>query len=111
MCTFCKIARKELTARIVAETEDLVAFHDINPQAPTHLLVIPRKHISSLDASTDDDARILGRMLLLARTVAAQSGVEGGYRVVLNTGSSAGQSVFHIHVHVLGGRPMRWPPG
>lgn len=110
-CVFCRIATKEIPATIVFEDEDFVAFRDLSPQAPTHVLVIPKRHIASLDDVEESDADLLGRMLLAARTVAAQEGLKKGYRVVTNCGSGAGQSVFHLHLHVLGGRPMSWPPG
>jgi len=94
------------------ETPRVVAFRDINPQAPTHVLVIPRKHIRSLADIEDEDAGLLGEMVVVATAVARDAGlVDGGYRVVINTGVRAGQSVFHLHVHVLGGRAMSWPPG
>ena len=109
-CLFCKIVGGEIPATIVAEDDQFIAFRDIEPQAPTHVLVIPRTHIASLNEASD--AELMGRLLLFARGVAAEDGLtERGYRVVLNTNAEAGQSVFHIHAHVLGGRPMRWPPG
>ena len=112
MCVFCKIAQGQDKARIVYEDDEVVAFHDVNPQAPTHVLVIPRKHISSLDSAEPEDVMLLGRLLLAAHNVAATLGLSApGYRVVINNGSGAGQSVFHLHLHVLGGRRMRWPPG
>lgn len=109
-CIFCQIARGEVPAAMVQQDSDFVAFRDINPQAPTHVLVIPRRHIPTLNEA--EDADLMGRMLLFARSVAEREGLaERGYRLVLNTNSQAGQSVFHLHLHVLGGRPMRWPPG
>lgn len=112
MCLFCKIAKKEIPAKIVLEDDDVVAFHDINPGAPTHVLVIPRRHISSLTDAAPEDEALLGKLLLAAKRVADMEGRTGdGYRTVINSGPNAGQSVFHIHVHVLGGRPMAWPPG
>ena len=109
-CLFCRIARGEIPVTRVAENERCVAFRDINPQAPTHVLVIPREHMASLDDATDP--LILGEVLLMAQAVARNEGlVESGYRTVLNTNAGAGQSVFHLHAHVLGGRPMTWPPG
>ena len=110
-CVFCRIATREIPATIVFEDDDLVAFRDLSPQAPTHVLVIPKRHMASLDEAEGQDAELLGRMLLVARAVAAQEGLKKGYRVVTNCGAGAGQSVFHLHVHVLGGRPMSWPPG
>jgi histidine triad (HIT) family protein len=109
-CLFCRIVRGEIPARLVAEGDDYVAFRDVNPQAPTHVLVIPREHIPSLDAAREPG--ILGRLALAAADVARREGiVEDGYRVVVNTNAAAGQTVFHIHLHVLGGRDMGWPPG
>ncbi len=92
------------------ETADALAFRDVNPQAPTHVLVIPKRHVESLNAA--DSAELLGHILLLARDVADAEGIaSGGYRVVINTNADGGQTVFHMHAHLLGGRPMRWPPG
>lgn len=109
-CLFCRIVRGEIKATIVQETEEFVAFRDINPQAPVHVLVIPRRHVASLDAA--DDAELVGRMSLLAAAVARQEGIaESGYRTVINVNDDGGQTVHHLHVHLLGGRPMRWPPG
>jgi histidine triad (HIT) family protein len=109
-CLFCRIARGEIPAKLVASDEHFVAFHDIAPQAPTHILVIPRSHVASLDAA--DDAAMLGGLLLFARRVAREAGLaEPGYRTVLNTNRDAGQAVAHLHAHVLGGRRMAWPPG
>lgn len=110
-CLFCRIVSGELRADTVAEDEWAVAFRDINPQAPTHILVIPRKHIGSLGRAEEEDVDLLGRLLLLAQKVARNEGLASGFRVVLNNGAAAGQSVFHIHAHVLGGRPLGWPPG
>jgi histidine triad (HIT) family protein len=110
-CLFCKIAAGEIPAKIVHEDDDLIAFHDISPQAPIHVLVVPRKHVASLDAADDGDQALLGRILLAIRGLARELKIESGYRVVNNCGAPAGQSVFHIHFHVLGGRPMGWPPG
>ncbi len=111
MCLFCKIAAKEIPAKILFETDDVVAFHDINPVAPIHVLVIPRKHVVSVGDAAPEDEALLGKVLLAARRVAEELGVNEGFRVVANTGPAAGQSVFHLHVHVLGGRPLAWPPG
>ena len=109
-CLFCRIVRKEIPARLVADNECCVAFHDVNPQAPFHVLVIPRQHVASLDEATD--ALLLGQLVTTAAQVAREQGVAGsGYRTVVNTGADAGQTVHHIHVHVLGGRRLRWPPG
>ena len=111
-CLFCRIVNKELSSKIVYEDEQVVAFEDINPQAPTHVLVVPRKHIAGLNDATADEAKLLGQLQLVAAQVARARGiVESGYRVVINNGRGAGQSVFHLHLHLLGGRPMQWPPG
>jgi histidine triad (HIT) family protein len=110
-CLFCKIVAGDIPSTKVYEDDVVVAFEDVNPQAPVHLLVVPRRHVASLDAASRDDEALLGRVLLVAREIARERGIESGYRVVNNCGSSAGQSVFHIHFHVLGGRPMGWPPG
>jgi len=109
-CIFCSIANGKIPARKVLETDDVIAFHDLNPAAPFHVLVIPRRHIATLDDSTEGDALLLGKMLRGAREVAAQAGLENGYRVVMNVQAGAGQSVFHVHLHVLGGRDFAWPP-
>jgi histidine triad (HIT) family protein len=110
-CIFCKIGGKELPAKLIYEDADIFAFEDIHPQAPTHLLISPRKHMVSLNDATAEDAALLGRMLLVAKQLAAERGISGGYRTVINNGAGAGQSVDHLHLHVLGGRAMRWPPG
>jgi histidine triad (HIT) family protein len=112
MCLFCKIVAKQIPARVLFEDDDLLAFHDINPAAPTHVLVIPKAHIVSLHEGKADHEALFGKLLLAARRAAEMTGVEtSGYRVVANTGPDAGQSVFHLHLHVLGGRAMAWPPG
>jgi len=110
-CIFCKIGGKELPAKLIYEDADIFAFEDIHPQAPTHLLISPRKHLVSLNDATAEDTALLGRMLLVAKQLAAERGISGGYRTVINNGAGAGQSVDHLHLHVLGGRAMRWPPG
>ncbi|MDQ3804447.1 MAG: histidine triad nucleotide-binding protein [Acidobacteriota bacterium] len=111
-CIFCKIAAGEIPAQLVYEDEAAVAFRDINPQAPAHVLVIPREHVASLAEAGEAQESLLGRLLLAAARVAREAGlVESGYRTVINTGAGAGQSVFHLHLHVLGGRPLSWPPG
>ena len=111
-CLFCRIVAGEIEADVVYRDERSLAFRDINPQAPVHLLVIPREHIESLDEATQKDEMILGHLLRVAARVANEQGLsESGYRAVVNTGAGAGQSVFHLHVHVLGGRPLHWPPG
>lgn len=109
-CLFCRIARKEIPATIVAEDEHSIAFRDVNPQAPTHVLVIPRTHVESLDDVRDP--LLIARVMMMAADVARKEGiVVQGYRAVLNTNAGAGQSVFHLHAHVLGGRRLSWPPG
>ena len=111
-CLFCKIARKEIPAKIAHEDDDTIAFHDIHPVAPTHVLVIPKKHLVSLADAVEEDQALLGKLLLTARRLAEAEGrSREGFRVVINSGPNAGQSVFHVHVHVIGGRPMAWPPG
>ena len=110
-CLFCKIAGHEIDSEIVHETEDSVAFRDINPTAPTHVLVIPKKHVASAHDLGDDDSAILADVFATIRRVADEAGVSGGYRVVTNIGADAGQSVGHLHFHVIGGRTMSWPPG
>jgi histidine triad (HIT) family protein len=110
-CIFCKIVAGEIPSSKVHEDDDVFAFHDLNPQAPTHVLVVPRKHIASLDEAREADQALLGRILLTTQQLARQLGVSSGYRVVNNCGAPAGQSVFHIHFHLLGGRPLGWPPG
>ena len=111
-CLFCRVAAHELPAQILYEDEQCVAFRDIHPQAPAHLLVIPRKHIISLNDDLGNDKELLGHLLTIASRMAKEQGVDGsGYRIVINTNREAGQSVFHLHVHVLGGRMLGWPPG
>lgn len=110
MTIFQKILDRQIPARIVAEDEHCLAFHDVNPQAPVHVLVIPKVAVRSLAEATD--AGMLGQVMLMAARVARELGIEdSGYRVVLNTNGNAGQTVFHLHAHVLGGRVMTWPPG
>jgi histidine triad (HIT) family protein len=109
-CLFCRILRNEVPARLVFENADCIAFRDINPQAPVHVLVIPRQHVASLNLTTD--ATLIGKLSLTAVEIAKREGVaESGYRIVVNTNSDAGQSVPHLHLHLLGGRPLSWPPG
>ena len=109
-CLFCRIVAGEIPAKLVAETDDCVAFRDIDPKAPVHVLVIPRRHIASLDEATDPGT--IGRMALLAAQIARDEGIAaGGYRTVINTNADAGQTVFHVHLHLLGGRKLGWPPG
>jgi len=110
-CLFCKIIAGAIPSKKAYEDDEVFAFHDIHPQAPTHVLVVPRRHIASLDETVEADQALLGRALLAARTVARELGIASGYRVVSNCGTPAGQSVFHIHFHLLGGRPLGWPPG
>jgi histidine triad (HIT) family protein len=110
-CLFCRIIRGEIPAKKVYEDQHTFAFEDINPQAPTHVLVIPKKHVVGLKESTEEEADLIGRCHLTAAKIAKQRGIETGYRTVLNVGPGAGQSVFHLHVHLLGGRNLTWPPG
>ena len=111
-CLFCRIAAGEIPADIVYQDERSLAFRDINPQAPVHTLVIPRDHMESLDEAGRNDEALLGHLLRVAARVANEQGLsEGGYRTVINTGAGAGQSVFHLHLHVIGGRTLSWPPG
>jgi histidine triad (HIT) family protein len=108
---FSKIIRKEVPADIVYEDDLTIAFKDITPQAPIHILVIPKKPISQLSAAESEDHALMGHLLLTAKRVAEQAGLENGYRLVINNGSDGGQTVYHLHLHILGGRQMRWPPG
>ena len=109
-CLFCRIVRREIPAQLVADTDDCIAFRDINPQAPLHVLVIPKAHVPSLNEATD--AAQVGKLSLLAAEIARKEGyAEQGWRTVINTGANAGQTVFHVHLHLLAGRPFRWPPG
>ena len=111
-CLFCRIIAGEVPADIVYQDERSLAFRDINPQAPTHVLVIPRDHLESLDEATRNEEALLGHLLRVAARVANEQGLsESGYRTVINTGAGAGQSVFHLHLHVVGGRSLAWPPG
>lgn len=110
-CIFCRIIRGEAPARKVYEDERAFVFEDINPQAPTHVLIIPKKHIVGLKQAQPEDAEIIGYLHLMAAQLARQRGIEDGYRTVFNVGPGAGQSVFHLHLHLLGGRSLRWPPG
>jgi histidine triad (HIT) family protein len=111
-CLFCKMVAGEIKPDIVFEDDEVLAFRDVNPQAPMHVLVIPKTHISTVNDLTPEHTGLVGRMYLAAQKIAADEGVaEPGYRLVMNCNSEAGQSVYHIHLHVLGGRPMAWPPG
>jgi len=111
-CIFCKIVNKEIASNIVYEDEKVVAFHDINPQAPYHILVVPKKHISTLLEVTEEDKELIGHIYLVINKIAKDLGFdERGYRVVVNCKEEAGQTIFHLHFHVLAGRTMGWPPG
>ncbi len=111
-CLFCKIVDKKIPAKVVHEDEHAVAFDDINPQAPIHTLVIPKRHVATVQEAGPNDQALLGRLLQICATVAKQKGLaESGYRIVANTGRDGGQTVFHLHFHVMGGRHMGWPPG
>lgn len=111
-CIFCRIVRKEIPAKIVFENDEVLAFEDIRPQAPVHILVIPKSHVERTADLTDADTRLAGNLILTARRLAKEKGVEGsGYRMVVNCNKDAGQDVFHIHLHLLGGRKFTWPPG
>ena len=111
-CIFCKIARHEIPSQIVFEDEDVVAFKDLNPVAPVHILIIPKEHISGVMAITEENGVIVQKIFLAAKKLAEENGVDQtGFRLVVNHGRGAGQSVFHIHLHLLGGRPLSWPPG
>ncbi len=112
VCLFCRISAKEIPAKIIYEDSDAVAFNDINPQAPVHVLIIPKKHISTSLDITDEDNVLIGRLFQVAAKIASEKGIDKqGFRLVMNTNADAGQSVFHIHLHLLGGRQMHWPPG
>lgn len=111
-CIFCKIAEGQIPSDVVYEDDDVIAFDDVNPVAPTHVLIIPKKHVSTLNDVENKDEILLGKMLACAKKVAGDKNLSSaGYRVVMNVMSGAGQSVFHIHFHLLGGRPFNWPPG
>jgi len=110
-CLFCRIIRGEVPSKKVYEDEHIFAFEDLNPQGPTHVLVIPKQHISGLKEAVAGDAELVGRCHLAAAQIARERSIEDGYRTVLNVGPRAGQSVFHLHVHLIGGRPLQWPPG
>ena len=109
-CLFCRIVRREIPAKVIHEDEHTLAFRDIDPKAPTHVLVIPKRHIATLNDATD--ATLVGQLLIAAKEIAAAEGIsENGYRTVVNCGAGAGQTVFHLHLHLLGGRRLSWPPG
>jgi histidine triad (HIT) family protein len=111
-CIFCRIARRELPAELMHEDDQCVAFRDLNPQAPVHWLIVPKRHIERLHDLTEADRALLGHLLLTARAMAERAGVaQGGYRTVINNGADGGQTVPHLHLHLFGGRAMRWPPG
>lgn len=111
-CLFCKIAAGDIPAKIVYEDDDLLAFRDINPQAPTHILIIPRKHFATINECSESDQQLLGALILRAKKIAeAEQLDQFGYRLVFNINSGGGQEVYHIHLHLLGGRQMTWPPG
>ena len=109
-CIFCKIIDGEIPGDVVYENDAVLAFRDLNPQASTHVLIIPKKHIATIDDISEEDTDIIGQLYLAASAIAAQEGLADGYRVVMNCKESAGQTVFHIHLHLLGGREMGWPP-
>ncbi|MCD6101387.1 MAG: histidine triad nucleotide-binding protein [Candidatus Neomarinimicrobiota bacterium] len=111
-CIFCRIVRKEIKSEILFEDDHVVAFRDINPRAPVHILVIPKKHIPTVNDIEEEDLQLLGKMVGVARDLAVTSGIsESGYRLVINCHQNAGQEVYHLHLHLLGGRKMKWPPG
>jgi len=110
-CLFCKIIAGDITSKKVYEDEHTFAFEDLDPKAPTHVLIVPKKHIEGLNTAAGDEAEIVGRCHLAAAKIARERQIEDGYRTVLNVGPKSGQSVFHLHVHLLGGRDLRWPPG
>ncbi|MDP9254247.1 MAG: histidine triad nucleotide-binding protein [Verrucomicrobiota bacterium] len=111
MTIFEKIIRREIPAKIIYEDDDLLAFHDVNPQAPVHVLIVPKRVIARLNDTNDSDQALLGKLLFTASKVAADLGLTSGYRVVINSGPDAGESVPHLHVHILGKRKLAWPPG
>lgn len=111
-CLFCKVAAKQIPAKVIFEDDKVIAFHDINPQAPLHLLVIPKLHIGKINDLQEEHASLIGQMILTAQRLAQSEGIaDTGYRLVMNCNDDGGQTVFHIHLHMLGGRAMHWPPG
>lgn len=111
-CIFCRIAHGEIATRLVHEDDFCVAFRDLNPQAPVHILIVPKEHIESINTLADSEAHILGKMCTIARDLALQEGIDrAGYRLVMNCNAAGGQTVFHLHMHLLGGRDFGWPPG
>lgn len=112
MCLFCKIAQGDIPATIVYEDSEIIAFHDIAPQAPTHLLIIPKEHIATLNDTNSNHEQLLGKLIITAKNLAQSQGLsEPGYRLVFNVNAHGGQAVYHIHLHLLGGRQLAWPPG
>lgn len=111
-CIFCKIVEKKIPSRIVYEDDSVIAFEDVNPQAPVHTLIVPKKHIPDIHSMTETDRELIGHLFLTARKIAADKGLDArGYRMVINNGPGAGQTVFHLHLHILSGRHFSWPPG
>ncbi|MGE5326969.1 MAG: histidine triad nucleotide-binding protein [Deltaproteobacteria bacterium] len=110
-CLFCKIAARQTPAKLVYEDDTVVAFEDIHPQSPVHVLVVPRKHLPSLKEATHEDEPLLGHLFAVSAQLARERKIEKGYRTVINNGSWAGQSIYHLHVHLMGGRVFHWPPG
>jgi histidine triad (HIT) family protein len=110
-CLFCKIVAGDIPADKLYEDDDILAFSDISPQAPKHFLVIPKKHLVDFSSIQEADEKLMGKMLRKSAEIAAENGIEDGFRAVVNNGANAGQLVFHVHMHILGGRPMNWPPG
>ena len=111
VCLFCKIIKKEVPSKADYEDDEIYAFEDVNPQAPVHILIVPKKHFEKLADISESDAELMGKLLLIARKIAAKKKLEKGYRIVANNGPQAGQTVFHLHLHLLGGRRFTWPPG
>jgi len=110
-CVFCQIVEGKAPARIVYKDSEVVAFEDINPQAPVHILLVPKKHIQSVRELSSEDADIIGKIYLVAKSIAEDKNIKEGFRIVVNSGDKAGQSIYHLHFHLLGGRRFRWPPG
>jgi histidine triad (HIT) family protein len=111
-CVFCQIIEKRIASDMIYEDDDLVAFKDIDPKAPTHILIVPKKHISRIVEVDDEDAPLLGKMIVLAKDIAKENNFhENGFRITLNDGRDGGQTIFHIHMHLLSGRRLMWPPG
>jgi len=110
-CIFCDIVKRKVPAKIVYEEDKIIAFEDINPQAPVHILLIPKKHISSANEIASDDVSLIGRIFFVAKKIAKDKNITDGFRIVVNSGEKAGQTIYHLHFHLLGGRKFRWPPG